>query len=103
MITYISLDQYLHPNYTLYQICKICVSFAVQYSLDPDHFVRPDLSVSKLFAKVISKQQKLEITWKGLKHNIKKQIEPEYILNDVMAQSLTDQEQSGLGLCSVHS
>ena len=29
LIPFISLDQYLTPNFTIYQICKICVSFAV--------------------------------------------------------------------------
>ena len=31
MIPYISLDQYLNPNLNTIPICKICVSFAVQY------------------------------------------------------------------------
>ena len=31
LIPCISLDQFLTPIYTLYQMCKICVSFAVQY------------------------------------------------------------------------
>ena len=32
VIPYVSLNQYFTPPfYTLYQICKICVSFAVQY------------------------------------------------------------------------
>ena len=32
LIPFISLDQYLTPNFTIYQICKICVSFAVKYT-----------------------------------------------------------------------
>ena len=32
LIPFISLDQHLAPNFTIYQICKIRVSFAIKYT-----------------------------------------------------------------------